>query len=318
MNMSSNITIYRENNCSIFDSYDWFNSMCSNENWNHIEVKNNTEMLAKMPYKIEKKFGFFTKITSPPLTPYVGPWIKQNQADKLSTKISYQFEILNRIIDQLPKVDIIELPLHHTFSFMHPFIWKNFTLIPRYTYILKSSQFTDEHIWSQLLSKSTRSSIKNAQIYLESVSCSDTLSLYNIISNNLLRKNISKFIDYESLNNLFNTLSAKNQCKILFAKEKENLEYNAAILLVWDEKYIYYLLGGANEKGRKLQALSFLLWEAIKIACKEKKDFDFEGSILKEVEPFIRGFGGEPVVYYVIRKYSKKARFFYNLKGLFF
>ncbi|KAB8036813.1 hypothetical protein GCL60_13290 [Silvanigrella paludirubra] len=314
--MNEKVAEIKELYCSIFDSSDWFNAICENSSWNFVEIKNKNETLARLPFLLEKKYGIFTKISSPPLTPYVGPWIKKNSAEKISTKLSFEFDILTKLINELPKADIIELPLHHSFPFIHPFIWKEFTLIPRYTYILNCSKITEDQLWKNYLSKTTRNIIKNSQLQLESVTCEDINSLYNIISSNLIRKNVSNFINISLLKHIYSSLSQKQKCKILFAKDKASSDFNAAVFLVWDEHSIYYLLGGANQEGRKMQSLSFLLWESLKFAIIENKNFDFEGSILKEVESFIRGFGGEPTVYYVARKLSKKAKFFYNLKSL--
>jgi hypothetical protein len=49
--------------------------------------------------------------------------------------------------------------------------------------------------------------------------------------------------------------------------------------------------------------MSFLLWEAIQISCKlEKKYFDFEGSMIPQIDRFFKNFKGEEVSYRSIEK----------------
>ena len=44
------------------------------------------------------------------------------------------------------------------------------------------------------------------------------------------------------------------------------------------------------------------MWEGIQFAAKKSKCFDFEGSMIEGIENFVRQFGGEPVVYYELKR----------------
>ncbi len=49
--------------------------------------------------------------------------------------------------------------------------------------------------------------------------------------------------------------------------------------------------------------MSFLLWEAIQISCNlGKKYFEFEGSMLTQIDRFFKNFMGEEVSYRSIEK----------------
>jgi len=73
----------------------------------------------------------------------------------------------------------------------------------------------------------------------------------------------------------------------------------AAGYFVHDERYTTYLLAATDAEVRG--AASLVLWEAIKRAADRGTAFDFEGSMLKHVEPFVRSFGGVPTPYSVVR-----------------
>ena len=58
-----------------------------------------------------------------------------------------------------------------------------------------------------------------------------------------------------------------------------------------DNKTSYYVAGFYNPKYKDSGALSYLLWNII--SSRKTPYFDFEGSMIKEIEHFFRGFGGE-------------------------
>ena len=73
----------------------------------------------------------------------------------------------------------------------------------------------------------------------------------------------------------------------------------AAGYFVHDERYTTYLLAATDAELRG--AASLVLWEAIRRAAQRGTAFDFEGSMLEHVEPFVRSFGGVPTPYSIVR-----------------
>jgi hypothetical protein len=73
-------------------------------------------------------------------------------------------------------------------------------------------------------------------------------------------------------------------------------------------------MAGSDPELRSSGALSLLIWEAIQLAAKEKLTFDFEGSSIRQIEQFFRGFGGRRVSYFRISGGPSKA--FRLLKGI--
>jgi len=96
-------------------------------------------------------------------------------------------------------------------------------------------------------------------------------------------------------------LSEKGQCKSFLARNKEGKAI-AVVYIAWDNKRSYYLLGGYDLEKRHHGASAIAMWEAIKFT-KEKlrlNEFDFEGSMIPQVEQFFRKFGGRLTPYYSV------------------
>ena len=76
----------------------------------------------------------------------------------------------------------------------------------------------------------------------------------------------------------------------------------AAVYIVWDNKRSYYLLGGYDFKKSHHGAQALAVWESIKFT-KERlglNEFDFEGSMIPQVERFFRKFGGRLIPCYSV------------------
>jgi hypothetical protein len=87
-----------------------------------------------------------------------------------------------------------------------------------------------------------------------------------------------------------------------FAAFRENIPI-AVSFCICDGSTAYYLLGGYDDKNKHHGAGAFAVWEAIKHAQRlGLKQFDFEGSMVPQIEKYFRGFGGRLTPYYRINK----------------
>jgi CelD/BcsL family acetyltransferase involved in cellulose biosynthesis len=77
----------------------------------------------------------------------------------------------------------------------------------------------------------------------------------------------------------------------------------AASYVLYNKDTAYYLLGGYDPSNKHNGAGVMALFNAIMEAKKRGiKNFDFEGSMLPEVEKYFRAFGGELVPYFTVNK----------------
>src|SRR5206468_10616715 len=91
--------------------------------------------------------------------------------------------------------------------------------------------------------------------------------------------------------------AARDARFILVARDAEGVA-RAAGYFVHDERFTTYLLAATDAEVRGAAAL--VLWEAVKRAAERGTSFDFEGSMLRHVESFVRSFGGVPTPYSIV------------------
>ena len=96
--------------------------------------------------------------------------------------------------------------------------------------------------------------------------------------------------------------------KLLCAVDEQG-RVHAAAYFVYDENTCYYLIGGGDPELRNSGAASLLLWEGIRFASTVSRSFDFEGSMIEDIERFFRAFGGTPQVYYRVSRLRGVHRF---------
>jgi lipid II:glycine glycyltransferase (peptidoglycan interpeptide bridge formation enzyme) len=112
------------------------------------------------------------------------------------------------------------------------------------------------------------------------------------------------------------TLNQFNNSKSYISFQEETDRAIAGCYIVYDKKRAYYICGGYDHKYKNHFAMIKCFWESIKAAYElNLVEYDFEGTMLKNVEPIFRSFGGNmlPVVnitkniplYYLYRLLSK-------------
>ena len=125
----------------IFSQYWWLDAVCVDAEWDVALIEKGGDVVASMPYYINKK-GPFKLITMPPLTQTMGPYIKYPEGQKYARKLAYEKEMMTNLIDQLPKVDYFCQNFHSSITNWLPFYWKGFEQSTRYSYVI--SEFNEE------------------------------------------------------------------------------------------------------------------------------------------------------------------------------
>ncbi len=284
--------------------YSWWKEVVQ-DSWDVIVIEKGNEIQAVWPYLIRKK-GIWTLLAQPHFTAYTGPFIAYPEGQKESTKVAFENKIYQELIDQLPKHAEFLQKFHLDFHNSLAFQWNSFEDRRMFTYIQDLSK-GEEALWADL-SDSCRRQIKKAEKALNLEQAKNAEVLKNLMLESYKAKNQAFPIEDESLFERIAKYLEKYQCgKILEAVDTES-NAHAAIAVVWDQKSAYYLIGGAAEKHKNSGSMSLLLWEAMKVT-KQKgiKHFNFEGSSVKGIEKFLRGFGGKLTAYSLISKNSSKS-----------
>jgi len=276
---------------NIFNTLEWLNILGNNLKLFGI-YENDGRLIGGFSLFKNKKFGLNIYI-NPPFTPYVGPFFqKPNNIDK-ERKIIL---LLANYIDNLPSA-IVSFSLNKGINDVIPFIWKKFKTTPQYTYIINLDN--PEKIFARIFKNRRNDISKAVKDGLIVKKTSDFSMVKRLILKTFLRqkKKINRlFLDKI----LFNFASDNNAFAFIAFKNKKPI---ATTFCIYDKNTAYYLLGGYDYKNKHHGAGALCLWESIKYAQKIGLEyFDFEGSIVPQIEKYFRGFGGKLISCFRISK----------------
>lgn len=282
----------------------WLDATCGPDGWDASLCEDGGRIVGAMPYALKRR-AIFTIISQPMLTPALGPWIRAREA-KYATLIGYQKDTMEALIDGLPRFDYFVQNWTPEVINWQPFYWRGFKQTMYFTYILDDLSDLDT-VWAGMQSNRKSDFRKATARYglrlRRSPDLGDFLALNRMVFH---RKNIT--VPYsEALVEHIDSACASRHCRrILIAEDSEGRAVGG-LYLVWDRRKAYYLMGGSDPNTLRTGVMSFLVWEAIKLASEVTKAFDFEGSMLENVERFFRGFGARQIPYNNVTKVNSTA-----------
>lgn len=296
----------KEKTIPLFSQYWWMNTVCEENEWDVFLIEDEKNIIAAMPYYItirnNKKI-----ITKAKLTQNNGVWIKYPKNQKISSRLSYEERIINQVCDfiEILSLDKYEQQYHYNFTNWLPFFWRYYKEITRYTYVIENTVNIEEI--KKNYSSKIRNKINNAKKILKVEEKKDLTNFYKINKLSFERQNIEIPYSFEFFKNLFKECDKRNCCKLLFAVDSENNIHSVA-MIVWDEESVYYLLNGTDPDFKQYQGNALLIDRSIEIAYELGKKFDFEGSVIKNIEQSFRQYGGIPKPYFRIYKEFKMEK----------
>ena len=270
------------------------------------------EIRGRLPYLQTSKMGF-TFSMLPPLTPRLGPWIQPSEG-KYANRLSNEKRILDELIEGLPECDYFKQSFDYHIENWLPFYWAGFSQTTRYTYVLDDIS-DPEQVWEGIQGN-IRREIKKARKQVSVEETGDIEELWNLHKLTFERQNSETNHSKEEVKRVADAATSRNSGKVFIARDNEEKPH-AAIFVVWDQQSAFYLLGGADPELRNSGASSLLLWHAIQHVANKTQKFDFEGSMLKPIERFFRGFGARQKRYFHITRMSKRMQLFKGSFDLF-
>ena len=278
--------VQAKKNGTIFNSIEWTNIYEKNSIYGLFNKDN--KIIGGFNIYKQKFFGlnyYKNPIFSPTINLFYETKAK-NKSKKL-TETKKIITLIANFVNKLP-YHIVSIYFQPQFIDMQPFCWNKYKVVPTYTYIIDLQQSIK--VISQNMSPERRNDIKKAE--RDNIYCKkedDYQIVKQLILNTFNRK--QKKIDINFIEKiLFQFSNSKNSFAYVSYQKQTPI---ATVYCIYDKQKVYYLLGGYDKNNRHHGAGALAVWEAIKFA-KEKKIpyFDFEGSMLLEVEKYFRGFGG--------------------------
>lgn len=292
-----------EKGIAIFQQDWWLDATCG-DGWDVIIYEKGDKVLAALPYSINKVRGCFTELGLPYLTQFLGPWIKYPDNIKYEKKLSFDKEVLYSIIDNLPKTDSFVQKFSYKVTNWLPFYWRGFSATPLYTYVIEDLSNLND-LYNEKFSKNLRRDIRIASSHVIVEETDDLKLFYDLVSMTFRRQDMDVPYSFSFLHRLDEAIKLHAGRKLLIACDKER-NVHAGVYIVWDDNSAYYLIGGEDTQWRQSQAMSLLLWEAIKFSATVSRRFDFEGSNIEPIEQFFKKYGAEQKVYFRVFKHNGK------------
>jgi hypothetical protein len=253
------------------------------------------EVVGRLPFVRKRRLGL-TVLTQPPLTPFLGPWLKP-LAGKLAAQFSQQERIVEELIARLPRHDIFQQSFHHSIGNWLPFLWAGFQQTTHYTYLLQDLRDMDG-LW-RALHTDRRNRIRKAQQEVVVRVDDDIDKFLHFHRAVFTRQSLPMNYPEEIVRRIHEACRAQ-QAGVLLVAEDRNGRTHAMTYVVWDERTAYGLMAGADPDLRSSGAISLVIWEGIKYAARVTRCFDLAGSVIRPIEYFLRGFGGELTPYSLV------------------
>ena len=272
--------------------------------WEAVVVQDGEQWLAVMPWFAESRFGL-TRMFQPLLCQFQGIYWGPYPSDPYK-----QYEWKRKVVGMMAEFVNKHCKVFHGnfspgFDYPLPFHWEGFQLSPRFTYYLNLKDpipaFSERH---------QRSIKKNYASAVRLVLNGDGGQFMTALHSNLDKKGV-KFSEkqYSNIEQIMKTFIPGSEAYLLECIDQEGNWLSGMLVYAYKGTFTYYL-GASSELGRKENSMTWLMNEAIQLALAKGADiFDFEGSMIQNVETFFRGFGAKPKLFFEISKNLKLAKF---------
>jgi hypothetical protein len=237
----------------------------------------------------------------------LGPLLVQQTCGKYETRLSNEMAWLRELVAQIPPADGLSINCHHSFTNWLPFHWAGFQQTTRYTYLLEDLR--DLAAIHNGMSDKTRNIIRKSQkagIVVEE--CEDVERFLPLLRLTFSRQGMEMPYSEELLRKLDAACATRNARKMFAARDREG-NTHAVLYHIFDNKCMYYSMQGSDPALRSSGAALLAQWHAIQYAAGVTGVYDFEGSMMQNIEHAFRSFGAVQRPYFTIFKQAPDTSF---------
>jgi hypothetical protein len=273
---------------SLFEEPYWLNLVAPGQ-WHEATVVRDNQIIGRLPYVLKSKFGM-RRISTSWFTPWLGPWVRPSGA-KPTGELSHQHQVLEQLVKQLPRAEQVLIPCAPEYQNLMAGHWAGYRLGMGYTHRLLTGN--DAANWDGLRD-TVRRQIRKAQKLTEVTNECSLSDFITVLGKTFGRQNMDVSASYETLERIDSYMGPRNQRRIWAAVDAQN-RIHAAVYVVFDARHAIYIAGGGDPEVRQSGAHAFAMWSAIQDAANYAPIFDFAGSMVANIEYFVRGFGAHQV-----------------------
>ncbi len=284
----------------------WLEAVCPGQ-WDVILVRRGGRAVAALPYHCVRRFGLKFML-QPRLTQFLGLQIDFTEAGATDySRRSFFRQCAADAIAQISSLGFayIQMAMHHSYTDWLPFHWAGYSSTTRYTYVIPDISSPDEVAKSFHASK--RRHLKAAAAAgLTADSTMTAGEFYAMHSRCLAAKGQKPSYPAETLARIASIMGERGQCAFIAVRGNDRAAQSAAFV-VWDDSTAYQLLSCTDTASASTGASSFAVKSAIDYCSDKSKAYDFEGSMMRDVEFSYSKCGTEQRPYLYLEKYSSFA-----------
>lgn len=313
MNHTERLEHYRElcresPDIPLFSKDWWLDAVCGKDNWDVALVFQNDRLVGALPYYVIQRYGF-RFIKKPLLTPHLFPYIRMDKQKNCIRQIKFQQKIFKQLIKNIPHFHYFDLHLHYDIKNWLPFYWAGFDQTTKYSFLIEDLSDINK-IWESM-DKSARKNIRSAKKRLNVIEKYDMDLFFEINKQTYQKQGINPPYSKELLDRIVKFGLYHNAIKVLFAFDSDN-RIHSVMMGGYDQHSLYMLAGSSDIQLRSSGAEYLLYWEMIRFASSMNLRFDFEGSMMENIEIRNRSFGAKQTQFFQIKKVNSRLLRFYH------
>ena len=277
----------------------WLDAVCAGKVWDVLFAEDEKKrIVGAMPYLLRKR-AWWKYILMPSLSQTGGIWVAPEvTGDRWKTA-----EVCRQLKEQLDKMGLAYyyqqyMPGSLCVDAMRAL---GFKTKERITYRVEDLSDMDALIAT--FSKNKRRQLqKAAELHVTRSMEIEQFCIFQADCMNARGRKVS--YSREFLHVLERKARRLKQCEIISVCNSDGRPY-AAAFVVWDRRFLYYLVPVYDVRFRDSGASALLVLEAMKLAREKQVQFDFEGSMDRGIANHYQQFGSKAVTYYSVEKYYK-------------
>lgn len=277
----------------------WMDAVCAGKEWDVLLAEDEEgHILGAMPYLLRKR-AWYKYVVMPQMTQIGGIWVvPEVTGDKWKTA-----EVCRQLKEQL---DAMGLAYYYQ-QYMPGSLCVDamralgFKTRERVTY--RVDDLSDMNAVIDSFSKNKKRQLQKA-LSLRAERTMEIEDFYRFETRCLAARKRRCSYTREFLLVLERKARRLGQCAVLSICNADGQPY-AAAFLVWDKKYLYYLIPAFDPAFHDSGASALLVLEAMKLAREKHIMFDFEGSMDRGIAKHYKQFGSTPTTYFSVEKYYK-------------
>lgn len=268
---------------SVFCTSWWLDAVAPGS-WSTHELEENGRVVAAWPTVVRR-----TRVGEihggAPLTPFLGPLLPPGEGAR---RRSRELKLVEALLERIGTYAHLESRCNPAFDYWTPLRWHGFEQTTNYTWRLPDLGDVDAVFsgFRENIRGHVRSAEKNG-MSVDEGTLDEFLDIHH--------RRFSR--DPVGIRAIDAAASSRSARTILIARDADG-QARAGGYFVHDERFTTYLLAATDAEVRG--AASLVLWEAIRRTAERGAGFDFEGSMLRQVESFVRSFGGVPTPYSIV------------------